>query len=289
MGRAGYDPAQLSGVMAMLGQVTASGGGGPPEWLSTHPNPENREEAIREMAGTAEVALNPALVRREEYIRHLDGMVFGNNPREGFFEGSRFYHPDMGFLLDFPEGWQTGNSKQAVQSGSADGDAMLALTLAQGATPAAALNTFLSQEGMEAGPTSSAAINGIPAASADFRFTTADGVLRGRVEFINHRGTMLRFVGASPESAWGSRRGAAERSLESFRVLSDPGILAVQPARIRLVTLPRATELSSLLEQEGVGDRADVVRLLNRLQGNPTLPSGRILKIPMGGRLSGDG
>ena len=75
MGRVGYDPAQLSGVMAMLGQVTREGGGGPPEWLSTHPNPENREEAILEMAETAEVALEPALVRRDVYRQLLDGIL----------------------------------------------------------------------------------------------------------------------------------------------------------------------------------------------------------------------
>jgi len=287
MGRAGYDPAQLSGVMAMLGQVTASGGSGPPEWLSTHPNPANREEAIRAMAGEAEVALDPAMVRREEYLPHLDGMVFGENPREGFFEGSRFYHPEMAFQLEFPDGWQTANSKQAVQAGSAEGDAMMDLTLGEGATPGAALTAFLSQEGVEAGQSSNSPINGISAASADFRATTQDGVLQGRVAFISHGGTILRVIGLAPERAWVDRRPAVRASMESFRGLSDANILNVQPARIRVTTVPRAMDLDSFLRREGAGDRIDPVRLLNRLQGNPTLPAGRVLKIPVGGVLIG--
>ena len=289
MGRVGYDPVQLSGVMAMLGQVTSEGGGGPPEWLSTHPNPANREAAIVEMAAVAEVAQDPALVRREEYLPRLDGMVFGENPREGFFEGRRFYHPDMAFFFDFPDGWQMANSKEAVQAGPAEGDAMMALTLAEGATPAAALNTFFSQEGLEAGQGSSAAINGIPAASADFRATTADGVLLGRVAFISHGGTVLRFLGVAPEAAWANRRGAVRSSLESFRILRDRNILDVQPAHLRVVTVPRATDLNSLLTREGAGDRVEEVRRINRLQGNPTLPAGRIVKIPVGGVLPGGG
>jgi len=289
MGRVGYDPAQLSGVMAMLGQVTREGGGGPPEWLSTHPNPANREAAILEMAGEAEVALDPALVRREEYLTRMDGIVYGENPREGFFEGARFYHPDMAFQFDFPEGWQHSNSKQAVQAGSAEGDALMALALADGSTPAEALNTFLAQEGMEGRSTSAAAINGIPASSAEFRLTTPDGVLLGRVSFLGHGGTVLRFLGFGTAGEWPNRQAEVRSSLESFRVLSDRSILEVEPARLRVVTLPRAMDLASFLASQGASDRADLVRRLNRLQGNPSLSAGRTLKIPLGGMIPGGG
>jgi predicted Zn-dependent protease len=289
MSRVGYDPVQLSGVMAMLGQVTAGGGGGPPEWLSTHPNPANREQDIIRMADEAEVALDPALVRREEYLPRLDGMTYGENPREGFFEGPRFYHPDMAFQFDFPDGWETANSKQAVQAASAEGDAVMALTLAEGATPAAALNTFLAQEGMEAGQPSDAAINGIPAASADFRISTQDGVLQGRVSFLDYGGLMLRFLGFGPVEDWPNRRGAIRGSLESFRTLRDRSKLDVEPARIRVVRVQRAVDLATLLNREGASSRADDVRLLNRLEGNPTLPAGRVVKIPVGGVPPGDG
>jgi predicted Zn-dependent protease len=51
MAEAGYDPRAMASVMTKLGQ--ASGGAGGPEFLSTHPNPENRiariEEAIAEL------------------------------------------------------------------------------------------------------------------------------------------------------------------------------------------------------------------------------------------------
>jgi predicted Zn-dependent protease len=51
MAEAGYDPRALIGVMKVLDAATASGR--PPEFLSTHPNPENRlgeiEAAIQEI------------------------------------------------------------------------------------------------------------------------------------------------------------------------------------------------------------------------------------------------
>jgi len=44
-GLAGYDPRAMVGVMKVLDEATG-GGGGPPEFLSTHPKPANRAEYI---------------------------------------------------------------------------------------------------------------------------------------------------------------------------------------------------------------------------------------------------
>jgi len=286
MSSLGYDPAELSGVMAMLGSVTSEEAGPRgPEWLSTHPNPENREEAILEMAARTQVARDPAIVGRERYLRRLDGVTFGENPREGFFRGQVFHHPEMAFSLDFPQGWRTANSKQAVQSLSQEQDALLVLTLGEGSTPSGALRSFLGMEGMQGASLSEANVNGLPAASADFRFTSSDGTLDGRVMFIQHRGTLFRFLGYAPASAWAARRSAVRGSLESFRPLTDQRYLRVQPARLKIVTLSRSGSLTWALEQEGAGHRIEEVRRLNRLEGNPSLPAVTILKIPVGGVL----
>ncbi|MCE9581565.1 MAG: M48 family metallopeptidase [Planctomycetes bacterium] len=47
--RAGYDPSAMLGVMEILAK--ASAGGGQPEFMSSHPHPENRIEAIRAWLG----------------------------------------------------------------------------------------------------------------------------------------------------------------------------------------------------------------------------------------------
>jgi predicted Zn-dependent protease len=46
MGEAGYDPNAMLGVMQVL--ASSSEGGAPPEFFSTHPNPEHRSERIAE-------------------------------------------------------------------------------------------------------------------------------------------------------------------------------------------------------------------------------------------------
>ena len=49
MAEAGFDPAQ---AVNLWQNMIASGGGRPPEWLSTHPNPESRIQELRSRAGT---------------------------------------------------------------------------------------------------------------------------------------------------------------------------------------------------------------------------------------------
>jgi len=290
MAQVGYDPAQLSGVMAMLGRVTSEGGGGrAPEWLSTHPNPENREGDILALAGQTPVMADPPLVRREEYLPRLDGMAFGVNPREGYFQGESFLHPELAFQLDFPAGWETVNSKEAVQAVSPEEDAILVLTLAEGGTPRAAAQSFLSQDGVSGGPAAERTLNGLPAAWADFNHQSGEESLEGRVTFVSHQGTLYRVLGVASAAAWKSRNGVVRESLDSFRPLTDPAALNVQPARLRIVTVRRAMDLDSFLRPQGGESFADQVRILNRLEGNPTLRVGQKLKVPTGGRLPSGG
>jgi hypothetical protein len=52
MARAGYDPRDLANMFRTIAQ---QGGGGGPEWLSSHPNPGNREQRIMQEAAMLRV------------------------------------------------------------------------------------------------------------------------------------------------------------------------------------------------------------------------------------------
>lgn len=285
MSREGYDPAQLSGVMGMLGEISGGEGGRIPEWLSTHPNPENREEAILAMAADEPVSAQTPRVGTDAYLSRLEGLVFGNDPREGYFRENEFYHPEMAFQLTFPRGWQTANLKTVVQGQSPGEDAFMALTLADATDPGAALQSFSTQDGIRALRTSRNPINGIPAASLDFVYQGEGQEGQGHVAFLQHGGTLLQILAFATPSAWREQSGTLESAVRSFRSVSDPEILNVSPERLRIVTLTRAMTLEEVLRREGAQDQGEAVRQLNRLKGNPSLESGRKLKVPHGGRL----
>src|SRR5881397_3675668 len=247
MRRANYDPREMPHVFEMLTRVSqAQGGGRVPEWLATHPDPENRRGRIEQEVAALPQSFSGAAVNRDPYLRELDGLVFGTNPREGYFKGSRFFHPELRFRLTFPEGWTTSNAKQAVIAVSPEKDAAVELSFAKEPTADAAAEAFLSQRGFTSGYPVRTSVSGLPAVSAAFAAAAENGTLRGTALFVEHGGAVYRLLGYATEARWPTVQAAAERALRSFARLTDPVALGVQPQRVDIVTLDQGTTIEEM-------------------------------------------
>ena len=270
----GYDVRAMRSMFEMLERVSATGGSGKlPQWLSTHPDPENRIVKTDQRLAAVTVDLSKAKTNRDQFIQHLDGLTFGDDPRQGFFEGSRFNHPDMAFRLDFPQGWTTQNQASAVIAVSQGQDAMVALSLAGKDDPATSLGKFLGQQGIQAGATSAAPINAFPAAAGEFQAQTQNGVVAGRIAFLAYGGSTFQLLGYAPAQSYPTYRAVIDQTIRSFNRLTDPAALARQPARIKLVRLSRDMTVDQFNRQypsvvpvatvaiiNGVGAATDVLK-----------------------------
>jgi predicted Zn-dependent protease len=280
MTRKDYDPRGLSSLFAMLdrqGQLGRSGGR-VPEWQSTHPDPENR--VARNDARVAGFPSRPDTLRvgLEEFLRHVDGMVFGENPRDGYFDGPVFNHPDLKFRVTFPAGWKLQNQPASVVGMSPGEDAVMALSLATAASPAEALRTFLGQEGIQPGVTSASPVNGLPAASGEFGVTTEQGTIQGAVQYVQHEGRLFQLL-AYTTPAQAPRYGAAFRqALGSFARLTDPAALGKQPVRVRLVRIDREMTLSAFQRANPSAIPLARLAVINGVDSTSTLRAGRWVK-----------
>jgi predicted Zn-dependent protease len=285
MTREAYDPREMLEVFSILDGVTrAEGGGGRmPDWLSTHPSPENRTTRIQDQIATT--GASGTIVRRGEYLRQLDGMVFGENPREGFFREDAFYHPDLRFQLAFPRGFKTQNQKQAVVGVSEAQDAIIALTLAAGASPEEAARQFFSQQGVQAGRSGRDTIGGLPAYTAFFEAATEQGVLRGEVSFVSHEGKVYRILGYTSVERFARYQDAFAATLHSFGRLTDPRYLDVQPKRIALVNPERQMALQEFARTYPSTVALETIGLINGVAANQLFPRGELAKRVVGGRL----
>jgi len=283
MTRLDYDPGEMTEVFAMLGRVSeAAGGGDVPGWLSTHPDPENREERILERIAADPAAPTGGIVREAEYLRRLDGVVFGANPRHGFFQGADFYHPDLAFHLRFPEGWRTVNQQSAVQAVSPEQDALLLLTLAEHDSPAVARRSFFSGQGISADGIRDDSVNGLEAAWAQFTATTEQGRLRGMVLFVRLGDQVYRILGFTPESRWRQHRDAILFTLDSFERETRSEVLSVQPARVEIVELSRPTAFQAFVERHPSSIPDARVALLNQVSEDATLRPGLYKRVTGG-------
>ncbi len=279
-----YDVREASKVFRTLGRLS-DGAGRVPEWQSTHPDPGNRaQRADARAAQVPPAQLADAVVNRDGYLRLLDGFVFGENPRAGYFQGTRFLHPELRFQLDFPAGWRTANQPDAVVAVSPDQAAQLVLRLAEG-TPQAVMRQFAGQQGVRVLASSPTRLNGLDAVVTDFEAQTQEGVvLRGRAATVAHAGQTYLLLGVlAPRGA--GRAGEVTGAIGSFRPLTDPAALAVQPARIEVVTLPEAMTGAAFVQRWPSTIPAEQVYIINGIEAATTLPRGTLLKRVTGGTL----
>ncbi len=284
MSRARYDPNALMGVFRMLA-LTAGGGGRLPEWRSTHPDPENREAKIAALIAGSGQDYSGYARRGDEYLRLLDGMVYGTDPREGFFEGATFRHPDMAFALDFPVGWRTVNQKTQVGAVAPSGEALVVLTQeSDSSDPQAALSRFLAPEGIRAIESHRVSVDGMDALEASFEARRERSTLRGAVLFLSYRGSVFRILGYSSSRDWVDKESDVLESIRSFRRERDPDVLRVQPARIEIVQVPSPMMFRAFTEAYPSSVEPDEVARLNRRTLEESVEAGTLLKRVVGGR-----
>jgi len=274
-----HDPRHLAHVMQMLDRASqiSGGSGRVPEWLSTHPNPGNRAQAIEQHIQEAEIDLTNVLVRRDEYLRRIEGTVFGTNPREGFFRENVFHHPELAFRFTFPQGWVTANTRQAVQGVAPTEDAALVINLEPG-TPTEALGRFGGQSGVRLLRTSQQTVGGAPATVAEFAAAGDQGTFLGLVAFLSHGGRTFRILGYAPETRWPRHDGAIRQAVATFFRESDPQVLGIRPDRISLVSLDRSLSLEAFLRHYPSRAAPEIVALINGWDSGVVFPAGALVK-----------
>jgi len=282
IGRLQYDPDGMIGVFDMLAQVSGGGDGRVPEWQLTHPYPENREQAMRDSIAAQGLARGTGRVARNEYLEQIDGLVYGPNPREGYFKGTRFVHPDLAVDLTFPPGWTTVNQRTLVAAVAPQEAAALIMELVtEPGTPEAELQEFLTQEGMTGGQVRRDNTGGMERARATFQATTQDGVINGEAAFIRYGGNVYRLL------AYGAQTylPAAGDAISSFKPLTDRAILAVQPWTLDIVTLTAPTSLTSYVSRNPSPIPIEELARLNRVEPGDVLSSGTRIKRVVGSAL----
>ncbi|MDF2772614.1 MAG: peptidase [Geminicoccaceae bacterium] len=285
-----YDVREMDDVFRSLQRVGEASQQSPlPTWLASHPGEAERIQSINaKIAQMQPTQFANLRTNEREFMQRVDGLVYGANPRNGFFQGNTFYHPDLRFQISFPSGWKGQNLTQAVVGVSQQQDAIIQLTLAQGNSPEAAARTFLSQQGIQAGQASSQTVNGVPAVASTFQAQTEQGVIQGLAAFFTYNGATYQVLGYSPAQRYGAYADTFRGSLGSFKPVTDSRILNVQPNKIDVVTLPQAMSLAQFAQRYPSSIPLAELAIVNQVEDpNAQIPAGTLLKQVAGGRAVG--
>jgi predicted Zn-dependent protease len=263
----GYDVREMVNVFASLQNAgELAGQSAIPHWMASHPNPEDRIRRIEGQISRLDQPLGNARVGVDEFMNHVDGLMFGTNPRHGYFEDTRYLHPDMAFEITFPSGWRTQNLPQAVMAGSPQEDAIVQLTLSRG-SPEEAASQFFGQQGLTAGRVQAQTINGLRGVVGPFQAQSQGGAVSGLAAFIRHGEQTFQLVTFARAQQFNAYQQAFRATIGSFAPLTDREALARQPERISIVRTTQPMTLAEFNRRFPSVIEMDKLALINQLPG----------------------
>ena len=246
------------------------------DFLSTHPStPARVENALanaRQFSGPGNGERD-----RNDYLASLDGLVYGEDPSEGFVRGRRFLHPKLAFTFMAPPGFTLDNTAQAVLGLKDGGGEAMRLDIVS--VPAEqSLSDYLKSGWLERVDPASVqefSINGFPAASA-----TAGGEgWTFRLFAVRFGSDVYRFIYAAKTMTPDVDRGFRE-SIESFRRMGVKEAAEVRPLHIKIVSVGARDTVERLARRMATADHpVDRFRALNGLGPHDTVKPGQKVKL----------
>jgi predicted Zn-dependent protease len=266
----------------------ASSHGGVPTFLSTHPDPGDRYNYvnIRAKAWQDSLKLPEYKINHDSYLKLIDGIIYGEDPRQGYVEGTTFYHPELKFKFTHPTSWQFQNSPLQVTMAPSDGNALIIFTLSPEKTLKIAADSALRQYGLTLVSSKELTVNTLPALTtlstqtSQDQSTGATSVNKVLSYFINYNGTIYVFSGVSTDANFATYSPAFESTMNSFAKLTDAAKINVTPNKIIVKAVPSAGSLSQAFTALGVKqDKMAELALLNNMELTDKVAAGKLIKI----------
>ncbi len=285
--RAGYDPYGAVRFLTSMEHNSElkpqqSGAIDPraPDFLSSHPaTPDrigNATSNARQYSGPS--TTGSVLGRdRNAYLSGVDGIVFGEDPSEGFVRGRRFLHPRLGFTFTAPEGFALDNTAQAVLGVKHGGGQALRLDVVR-VPSEQTLAEYLTSgwiEGIDPSTVEDITINGFPGATAAAKGDQWDF----RLYAVRFGSDVYRFIFATKHRTPETDRVFRE-SIGTFRRMSLAEIEDAKPLRLQIITVGPNDTVEKLANRMAVADRQlERFRVLNGLEPGDRLKAGSEVKI----------
>ena len=280
--RLGYNAHRMADFFKTIARLSAKSGQRIPTFLSTHPNPVDREARIHQLTEEWQkrIPYKPKAESKIDYLRRIEGIVYGEDPRQGFVENNMFYHPDLRFQFPVPSGWSVTNSPGAVQMVNAQKTAAIQLTLSTAATPMKAADDFIAKAGGKVLEKRRIRVNGMVAVRVEMRLTSSENELQVLSHFIKKGKTVFVFHGFTAPEKFDRYLETFNGVARGFDRLRNPAALKKEPLRIRIRRVPKKMTLKSAFKRFGVkSEHHEELAILNGMRLTDELPRGEWIKI----------
>lgn len=283
--RATYDSQAMASFLAALNahtrlQARLAGNEATADAYSmkqSHPRTAERVQQAIQTAGPADAN---AMLGRNEFMKQIDGLMYGDNPKQGIVRGRDFVHPDMKFAFTVPQGWKIQNQPDAVVAQGQNG----AMIFDMGPSSVSDLAAYVQSQWEPKAKVENVQrinVNGMEGATGLTKGSVNNQPAIFRllaVRFVDNR--VYRFMFAAPQNSFNAQDSAFGATANSFRQVSASEVANLKAKRIRLVTVQSGDTIESLAARMQVDEaKVDWFKVLNRLDGGQALQTGQVVKI----------
>ncbi|MDO7853840.1 M48 family metalloprotease [Hymenobacter convexus] len=284
----GYDASHMADFFQTLSRTEAQSGSSIPTFLSTHPNSADRYTRVKGLAAQARqsVGNRTLAVNRDQYLRSIEGLTFGEDPRQGFVESGVFYHPDLKFRFPIPSGWKSQNDPDKFQMAEPNGKALLVFLGASGSSLEAAGQSLAKSIGVASANASKTTINGFPALvfegdqQASDQSSSSSTPAHVLAQLIQDGNSIYAFVGLAAPASFSTYAPQFQQAAQGYARLTDASKLSRQPEHIHIRTATGTQTLASALASAGIpSKRYEEMAILNGMKTTDKLPKGMLYKV----------
>ena len=281
---AGYRAAEGADFFTSLQRMQARRGWFP-GFLSTHPDPGRREETVAQLAAAwAARGHDGRRVEADSFRARIDGILLGQDPRQGFEQNGTFYHPEGGFRFPVPRGWQVVREGRQVRMEPHVSAGVEVEFVARSRHPTAnvAAAEFVRENQLVAASSFRTTMNGFPGARVEAAMGRGDRVYTVIGYWMEHEGAVLRFAGVAEPAQSQALNEAIGIMTRGLRTLTDARIRSMQPARLALVAAQEARPFRAHVDARALPRGMDLqaLAILNGVGVDDVIPAGTVLKLP---------
>lgn len=277
--RAGYKTDEAARFFTTLKRISESQGASIPSWMSSHPDPGERHLSMIQLARNNDPSAT--YVGEESFLQRIDGLPIGDNPRQGFARNEVFYHPDMQFRFEIPNGWRIKNEATAVYLAEPNGNAALIFSIADGDTAEGAAHAFLRKQSIRSQEDPIRLKSQYPHYSIESTLGVGNHALALSLSFIEYNGNVYQFIGYAKPIFYAAYRSTFHQTATSFDRLADKAILDIQPTRLKIVKADRNAPFNEFMpENLPIGLSSLDIAIMNQMDLKTPVKKGVLLKLP---------
>jgi predicted Zn-dependent protease len=281
--KAGYDANHMANLFVSLERLNpGEAQGGLPGWFSTHPNPPDRIAAIKRdtQEWRAKIQQTQFAINRDQYLRQIDGIVFGEDPRQGYVEGNIFYHPQLRFQFPVPAGWKVNNTASQVQMFNQEQNAVILFSMAPEKTPSAAADAFINESKGVVVKSERTQVNGMQAHRIISDVTTEQGLIRVLSYFIQKEKTVYVFLGYTGQAQFSGYFPVFDQTMSRFKNLTDLNKINVKADHLAVKRTTTQGSLRQALQKfGGPEDKWEALAIINGMKLGDAVPGNTIIKL----------